>query len=144
MKPWLKKLDELKAKAADKKNTLTAHRFRENSTVARHYKEAIERGETHAEATLGAVKKAGISFSGVDIHLRGWFLGLSLDESSDDLKWRWRVSVSQSTQIGSGPADQGELREMIERLGGKFEEPCLTPQCHGTKATHWRWDFEPP
>jgi len=136
MKPWLKKLDKMKAEALAKKNAFTAERFRRNVEVRRRYKEAIEAGKPHGEATVEAVKDSGASMGHSSANLRGWFFALSLDESDADFKWRWRVSVSQS----QFDASRLELKEMIEHLGAKFDEPLLIPEKDGTKAVHWRWD----
>jgi hypothetical protein len=147
MKPWLKKVDAMKREAFEKANKLTAARFRQQAEVRRRYEEAIRAGKLHGEATLAAVKGTKAVMGHSQAHLRGWFISLSLDESEDDYKWRWRVSVSRSGTIGSDTSgDTLELKEIIERLGGTFEEPYLTPERNGTKAVHWRWDHtgEPP
>lgn len=135
MKPWLK-IDVMKAEALSKANRLTAERFRKDVALRKAYEQAIAEGKTAAEA----VKKSGGDLGHASAHVRGWFVSLSLDESVDDGKWRWRASVSESLTIGA-VRDQLDLKEIVERLGGKFDEPLLTPDRDGTKATHWRWEY---
>ncbi len=143
MKPWLKKLDELKQEAEAKKTRITAEGFRDKVRLGKAFRDEIKAGLPYAAAVWNAVEKTGVRVGTVDINLRGWHLALSLYENEEQ-GWVWYLSASPLATLGSGSGKVEELAEMVRHLGADYGAPTQRPTDFGGVATHWQWKYEAP
>lgn len=128
---WLSKLDALKAEAREKKTPLTPESLAQLEQVELEGNRLLAQGVPFSRACAIAVAKAGNPVRGAVCKVRGWRLGLSLDEHVK-IGWTWHLSVS-------GGGTRADLERLVTHLGGDYHNPISWPAMTGHHVTHWEW-----